>query len=413
MLISNNSNKTFFFLILYLSLLISFYLGEDSTGGAINDFKMRMTLIENFKSDFLNTLLNYDKTQDRHSPLILIIITLLYNLGLEIDFIRLIHLNILPLLIFFSYKCIKLKFPETNNNILFLISTVFFISPVMRSLAIWPDSRILGLLFFIISVFFFLKFKKNKKFNNCLYSNIFLIISSYFSPNFSVFFIFFFYNYLTFYKVSKKLFLIITLNFFLALPMLYYLFILDVNFIYNTWAIHNSEIVRFNYANKILIISSLIFFYSIPFIINNVFIKFFLKNFKKDYVLKSLFVFIFLTFFFNYSFDYTGGGIFFKISYLLFNNKYLFLLIAFISIIFIRLTFKLNLNNIILFFVLIISNPQLTIYHKYYDTLLLLLYLLLFNFNFDIKKILNKKFLINIYIFYLIFWGLNLLRYYF
>ena len=39
------------------------------------------------------------------------------------------------------------------------------------------------------------------------------------------------------------------------------------------------------------------------------------------------------------------------------------------------------------------------------------IFYLLFNFNFDIKKILNKTFVINIYIFYIIFLGLNLLRY--
>ena len=71
---SYNSNKTFFFLILYLSLLISFYLGENSSGGALGDFKMRMGVIENFKSDFLNTFLNYDSSSDRHSPIILILI---------------------------------------------------------------------------------------------------------------------------------------------------------------------------------------------------------------------------------------------------------------------------------------------------------------------------------------------------
>ena len=58
--LTNNSNKTLFFLLLYLSLLIGFYFGENSAGGAYPDFKMRIELIEKFKNNLTSTFLNYN-----------------------------------------------------------------------------------------------------------------------------------------------------------------------------------------------------------------------------------------------------------------------------------------------------------------------------------------------------------------
>jgi len=59
---------------------------------------------------------------------------------------------------------------------------------------------------------------------------IFLIISSYVSPNFSLFIIFFFYHYLK--KVNfKDLIYLLLFCLISALPAFYYIFILEVNFL--------------------------------------------------------------------------------------------------------------------------------------------------------------------------------------
>lgn len=403
-------NRLFFFLLLYISLLLGFFLNENTLGGSIEDFIKRTNIIEDFKSNFLNTFLNYDNYSDRHTPTLLIILATLNKLGFSLDLIRLLHLNILPLIVISSYKCLKLKFPDINKHILFFISLVFFLSPTMRSLSIWPDSRIWGFLFFIISLYFFLKFQQKKKFIDCVYNNIFLVISSYFSPNFSIFFIYYFLSYLKFYKISTNIVWIIVLNVILSIPIFYYLIVLDVNFL-TTHAIGSVDLfTRLNPSNKIFIISTLVFFYFIPFSLNKLCLDSIIKNFNKYSIFKILPFFIILAFFFNYSINFTGGGIFFKISYLLFNNQYLFFLITFLSITFILSVFKINYNNILIFIILILSNPQLTIYHKYYDPLLIILFFTLFNFNFDIKSIVNKLLVRNLYIFYLFFLGLNFLR---
>ena len=107
MYLRKSSNVIGISLFLYISLLIGFYFGENSSGGAYQDFIARTEIIKNFKDDFLNTFLNYDNFPDRHSPIIHISFSLLNNLGLDMSLIRFLHLNLLPLLIFMFYKCLQ------------------------------------------------------------------------------------------------------------------------------------------------------------------------------------------------------------------------------------------------------------------------------------------------------------------
>ena len=194
--------------------------------------------------------------------------------------------------------------------------------------------------------------------------------------------------------------------------MIVYLFILDINFLIKPVdGDAANPLVRLNPSNKILIISSLVLFYLTPIIMSINFKKKFLEFFQIKYLLYVFLLTIILLLFFNYQINFTGGGIIFKLSYILFDNLYLFSIFSLISLIIIVTFFKLNTNNILLFIVLIISNPQLTIYHKYYDPLLLLLFLLSFDFKFNLTEYLNKKLLIYIYIFYTLFLGANFFRF--
>jgi len=408
MYLFKNSNKTLISLTLYFTLLIGFYFGENSSGGAYDDFiSLRIPLIESFKNNFVDTFLNYDSFGDRHSPLLMMVISVLSIVEIDLELIRFIHLNLLPLLIIITYKCILLKLPNSDKNIIFLICCVLFLSPSIRSIAIWPDSRLVGLLIFTCSIYFLLKFKKNHKYKYCIYSNLLLVFSSYFSPNYSIFFLYYFYNYFKILKISQKIFFIIFANIILSLPMLIYTIVLDVNFFSIKVVSHLSAIDGLNPSNKIFIISSLILFYITPFILFQFSYKFFLNNFKITHLYLSLIIFLLLQYFFDYLPEYTGGGFFFKISYFFFKNSYLFYIITFISFILIMNIFKFNFNNILLFFILIASNPQFSIYHKYFDPLLIILFLLFFDFKFEIKKIINKKLVINIYSFYFILLLIN------
>ena len=144
-----------------------------------------------------------------------------------------------------------------------------------------------------------------------------------------------------------------------------------------------------NFANKILIISSIILFHLSPFLLN----KSIFSEFKK---IKNLNLFIFLIiflvclFYFNYVPNYTGGGVFLQISYYFFNNYYFFYFISLVSIFILCFFSYKNLNNFLIFSILIISNIQNTIYHKYYDPLILIIFFTIIS-NYLVKNFFIKK----------------------
>ena len=156
-----------FFTALYFSLIIGFLLGENSSGGAFLDYLNQKKISQNFSNNFFETLLNYEKFPTRHSPILIIFLSVFEKLNLNDYFIRIIHLHLCLLLPLFFYLSLKLKFIDIDKRVLILITGIIFLSPTFRSLAIWPDSRVLGLSFFCISVYYYLNFINEKKFTHC------------------------------------------------------------------------------------------------------------------------------------------------------------------------------------------------------------------------------------------------------
>ena len=158
-------------------------------------------------------------------------------------------------------------------------------------------------------------------------------------------------------------------------------------------------IQRFNLSNKIILISSIFLFYYIPFLaLYENKLKFFKKIFNYKSLLITLLFSFLLIYFFSYEQRFTGGGIFFHISNLIFNNNLLLFLIFFFSFLLIIEISKQNIKNLSIFILVLCSNPQLTIYHKYYDPLFWILLLLLMSIKLNLSKIFDLK---NIFIFYL------------
>ena len=405
---------TFFFIILYLSLLVSFYFGENSTGGAFIDYFNQKKISEDFSKNFFDTFFNYDKYSTRHSPVLIIFLSIFEKIDLNDFLIRFIHLNLSLILPIYLFKTLN-KIINEKNIVFFLVSLIF-ISPTFRSLAIWPDSRILGLSFFVISIYEFIKFRKSRKYVSCLKNIFFLSISAYLSPNFALFAIFYFLEFFSYYKNNLKYLLqIILLNIFLSLPAFFFLFSLETNFLIKT-AIVSSEsqenLIFKNPFNKILLIPTIIFFYLIPFYFFKIFsFKIERENLVKLILLSSI-LFLICTFFFDYKYEFTGGGIFFKSSYFVFKNNYLFYVVSFISIIFLINLINFDLKNFILILILFLSNPQFTIYHKYYDPLMIILFFTLFNIKFDINNFQKNKNFIFIFLYFLIFLIMNIYKSY-
>lgn len=400
-----NSNRKyqnfFFFILLYGTLIIGYVLNEGKLAGSINDYYTHKVISKKFADDFFGTLLNFSKEPTRHSPLLIIIISFFEKLKINDNIIRLVNLHFLLLIILFFYKSLKIRFKSYNNSILCLISFVLFLSPSYRSLLIWPDSRLYGLLFFTISIYFFLNFinekEKKQKFKFSILNTFFLCLASYFSPNFCVFsffFILFFYNY---FKTSKYFFIIILSNLLLSIPAIYYVFYLKIFFFLTAVSDSGGTIIALNPSNKIILISSIFLFHYVPFffITKN---KYIISN---KHLIILTFIFTTLIYFFNYKIDFTGGGIIYKLSNFLFSNNYFLFLFSFLGFLLLfSLSYK-NFDNSLLIFLIIISNPQLEVYHKYYEPMLLILIFTLFKIN--INKIFLQKRITIFYIFNFLF----------
>ena len=264
-------NIFFFLLLTYFSLLVGFYFGEDVIGGAINDYKGHAHIAEKFKENFLFTFFNYDDLGHRHSPVFYIFKSIALNFGVTGQKIFFLHFFLLiPV---FFYKCLKIKFNNVSKDYLRLFAATILLFPTFRAYAIWPDPHLLGILFFTISIYYYLKMKTNfKPFKNALLNTFFLSLAAYASPNFGVFAIFFFYEFFKKFNLSKKIFIIFLTNVILSLPFFFYLFYLDINFIFNNngWDIGNNFYSLNNISNKIVIIISLFLFYLFPLIITKI-----------------------------------------------------------------------------------------------------------------------------------------------
>ena len=397
----NNLNNLLFSVFLYLTLIVGFIFNENLNLGSYYDWiTVYEPPIRDFSSNFKDTLLSYDQYGQRHSPVYLIFLSVFLDLGLNFDNIRIIHLHLCLSLILIFYNCLKLVFDNINVQSLQLLSLVIFLSPTFRSLSIWPDSRLPGLIFFILSIYFFLKFLKDYNPKYAWYNSIFLIISSYISPNFSLFAIYFYFFFAKQIKM-KSLILLLFFNIIASIPIFYYIFVLKINFLTagKTSGFDGESIaLSYNFADKIAIISSIILFHLLPILLSINFYQDFL-NFIKKYLLKVFSIFLPIVYFFNYQVEFTGGGIFFQLSQMLFNNNILFFGIIFFSITFLLHCSKLSINNFFLIMLVIISNIQNTIYHKYYEPMILIIFFTLFN-KINLKLFFKKKnALIYLYIF--------------
>ena len=291
-----------------LSVLIGLYFQEDSLGGAAGDYNYHLKYFYKFSENFYDTLNNYGSNQlnqnVRNSPVFYIIFSFFLKIGFPIEMLKFINsLALIPIFIFL-FKCLEIKYPsEKNVDIKIYFFSIILLSPTIRSMLFWPYPFLWAILFFLISIYFYLRFNKNTVYNQKIkyaYFNIIsLSLSAYFTPNFAVFGIYFFYNFLVFFKFKKETFFIILLNLILSIPALYFLITKDFYlFASEVYEIKNS--VKFNISNKIIIISSMMFLFFIPFISIKE-LKKNLINFNTNIYLIFYFIFIVLNIYFLFT----------------------------------------------------------------------------------------------------------------
>lgn len=385
-----NNYHSLTYLILYTSLIIAFFLNLDVTSGPKKDLSYTLLQVQIFQDNYLSALLNYDNIEypNRLSPIYISILALAKKVLISTELVRFFLLHILIISQFFLYKCLKIFFYKNNydKKIIFFLSCIIFLSPNFRANILWIESSMFGFLFFVISLYYFLKNEKRFKNKNVYLNILFLAIASYLRPSYCLFSIFFFFEYITRYRQYLSLIKVIFLNLILAFPAFYYVFILEIFFI-------EFGGLSTNYFNKVTIISSIIFFHAIPFMI-------FHKIEKKDY--KLFFISIIATliciYFFNYDLSQAGGGIFLHLSNYLFNNNYLFYLMLPIFICYLMSVIIHDpKKNILIIVILFLLTPQYHIFHKYYDPIVFIIFLTLVNLKIKKEFFLQKRFIFSSY----------------
>jgi hypothetical protein len=388
---NNIKEKYFIYLLfssLYISLLIGLYLNEDNLGGAAHDSMYHFKISEKFNENFFKTFNEFGNIeQTRNSPIFWIFLSFLSKLFSYKSIQFLNTILIIPLTYFF-FKCLKIKYKGVKLLHLAFLSSFLFLSPSLRSLIIWPYSLSWGLFFFVISIYFFLKYEKNLNLCNSLKIISSLAIASYIYPSFVVFYLFYIYKIFKNQNI-KTFFLVIFLSLIISLPCFYYIFSRDViSSFQESQGLNVSLIQSFNLSNKILIISTICFYILLPIInFQRIFEKILEIKKKKFYL---IIIFCFVNFyFFNFPHSFLGGGFFHKGSNFLFGNNILFFLFSIFSILYLFSISDEKFENYLLLIILILYNPQLTIYIKYFDPLVFIIFLTLFNFN--LKEHISKK----------------------
>ena len=394
----NSRNICIIYLFLYFSLLLGFYFNEDFAGGYVQDYREHNNTASYFDANFIETFLNYGKFKMPHSPIFMTLFLIIKKISFNETFAKLISLHLSLLIPYFFYLCLKIKYKIKINDIKILLPAIIFLSPYFRSASIWLADENVSLIFLSICFYFFLKFEnsKKKKLSDIFLNILFLALAAYIRPIYSLFSIYFFVRYYFDLNFSYKLLFYIFINILLSFPALYYAFVLDINFWFSNYLFRSGFITSFS------IIIVIFFFYSIPFLLPNIKQNFQMSNFKFENLVFSIIFLFLLIFYFDYNTPY-GGGIFFKLSILIFGNNYLFYIFSLISLnVFILIFFdsikdKDTIFDLVLLLTLFLLDIDGVFYHETYDPLLYFIYFLLVKnriyVNFT-KKFTNKKFIL-------------------
>ena len=384
-----NLQDQIFYLLFVISLFISFYFGENSSGGSEIDNIITEPYVKDFNNGFFYGIKSFIETGQIHSPIFYFLISILRKI-INSEFLNILYVLLSSIIPFIFYKILSIKFNRINKRYIFFLSLIIFLSPYFRSSSSWLTNENLSLIFFCLSIFYFLKFKQREiKSNLEIYlCFIFLSLSAYIRQYYGLFLII----YLIELIRTKNNFLILKclfLNIILSIPFLIYMFF---------YIRYQGEIIRSPnptgnsfFENIPFVLSIIIFYISIFLLSLNLnylkIKKLVYKNYKKIFIITLSYI-IFL--FFLNSEDYMfGGGIIYKIGSFLNSGILITYIFSVISLIVIFLLINKNINNFLIIVILCIISYEM-VYQKYYDPLIFIIFLTLI----DSKKIdfaINKE----------------------
>ena len=393
------------FIFCFLSLIISYILGENSSGGSKLDSRLLKGFVDSFSENFKEGLIYYIKNDIIHFPTFYFILGSLKKL-VNINILSIFYIIISSLIPYIFYSTLKKIYKDVNKNILFAISILIFLSPYFRSSAVWITNDNLALLFFVLSLnkFSQIIFEKNNKFFNFLTCITWLILASYIRQYYCLFAIIFIFKTIKYFSY-KEILISFILFLILSLPAFIYLGFLFKNKIEFSY-------VSPNYLKNLIVFLSIYFFYIFPVFLSQINldrIKKFLYE-KKIIIILTFIIFIFLYFKLNNINFLFGGGAILKLSNLL-DFPLIFYLSVFGSIILIIFYSNKIIEDIILLSIIFFSFPFEVIYQKYFDPLILLIFFIMIKPKFlsiDLKnENFNLKILYFFHISFLIFANYN------
>ncbi len=374
--------KILYFLISInlISFLVGFFFMEDHGGASLDSVIHTYPAIEGIRENFLKNILTYGKYGENSYPLHHIIFAFINPFEVGTFYFKLISLIWSSLSIIFFYLIIYQRFNFKLHQVLFLAS-LLLLSPYFRSSAFWGMTENTGLLFLMLSIYFYNNFKINNSNNNIFFVCLFSSLSLY--SRIQNIFICLFYFIDIFIRSSnkKKIFLISSFAI-LAVPCVILIYIWG-GIIDEQHAGELNHLINFSTIPRtLLVIFSLIGFYSLPFLICLVsdYQKLIKKNLIKYFLILLIFVFIFyfneidiLSLNVNRDFVY-GQGFVANIFYKVTNIQSSYLILSALGFQTLLYLFQYSLKNklLIISFLLFFS-LRVHLFSEYLDPLLFVL----------------------------------------
>lgn len=375
----------------FLIFVIGFFLFEEHGASKLDATLHTYPAIEGIKESFLENIITYGKYGEASYPLHHIIFAIFNPFEAGSFEFRILSVFWSMLVIIFFYQIIKKRFFFKSYEILFL-SSLLLLSPYFRTSAYWGMTENTGLLFMVLSIFFYnklkIKFSIEKIFFVCLFSSLAL-----YSRIQNIFICIFFYLELIINSSNKNKIYTTLIYFFFSIPAVLLIYVWGGFFdnqISDELKFENLINIK-TVPRTFLVILSLIGFYSLPFLIC------FAKNVNtliKTYLINFLVIFIFLSLIFylfeidilslNERRDYAyGQGFIANYFYQMTNIQISYLLFSTLGLMVILNLLNTKKNKLLIYSLLIIFSFRVHFFTEYLDPLLFILAIGLL----DIKQI--------------------------
>ena len=397
-----------YFLIVFISFLLGFFFNENSSGGGLIDFKHEWISIQEFKLG-INSALTSMKYESSRTPLFLILnyFNPFNDTEYGFRFSNFIFNLFIPISFFYL---LRKKYDDLSFNLIVAITVLLYLSPYFRTSSYWAHQENLPVFFTICSLLYLQLYESNKINRNFIHIFGIAIVSSlaFYSDQKYIFAsLFCFIKLIILYRNNYKNIFFICVFFFISSLPIFYLFYLWKGIL----PIQSQVRIGF-YPKNISLGLSIISFYFLPLFL-------ILKN-KFSEILKSIekidiIFLIFLTFIIIFSIpDFQnpwGGGVIYKIFYVLnlfINNeiitKIIFLIFVIISTFFIYILLRQNILNFFPLLIIIILSTFIEMtYQEYFDPIIIVLLFSYFKFHDKYVDIFSKKIVFNYSLFFIFF----------